>query len=85
MEDIVFFMGVNVFISVKYICYIYLVIIDRMEEKMDIFELAVPLETNIKNANTQKMNKYEQFITDIITRDVSVHPFENDSRGYISP
>ena len=69
-------MGVNVFISVKYICNIYLVIIDRMEEKMDIFELAVPLETNIKNANTQKMNKYEQFITDIKTRDVSVHPFK---------
>ena len=33
-----------------------LVIIDRMEEKMDIFELTVPLETNIKNANAQKMN-----------------------------
>ena len=42
-----------------------LVIIDRMEEKMDIFELTVPLETNIKNANAQKMNKYEHFITDI--------------------
>ena len=52
-----------------------LVIIDRMEEKMDIFELTVPLDTNIKNANTQKMNKYEHFITDITTRDVSV-PFE---------
>ena len=43
---------------------------------MDIFELAVPLEINIKNANTQKMNNYEQFITDITTRDVSVHPFK---------
>ena len=42
-----------------------LVIIDRMEEKMDIFELTVPLETNIKNANTQKMNNYEHFITNI--------------------
>ena len=31
-----------------------LAIIDRMEEKMDIFELTVPLETNIKNANTQR-------------------------------
>ena len=29
-----------------------LVIIDRIEEKMDIFELTVPFETNIKNANT---------------------------------
>ena len=45
-----------------------LVIIDRMEKKMDIFELTVPLETNIKNANAQKMNKYEHFITDITTR-----------------
>ena len=35
-----------------------LVIIDIMEEKMDILELTVPLETNIKNANAQKMNKY---------------------------
>ena len=51
---------------------------------MDIFELTVPLETNIKNANAQKMNKYEHFITDITTRDASVHPFEISSRGYIS-
>ena len=62
-----------------------LVIFERMEEKMDIFELTVPLETNIKNANAQKMNKYEHFITDITTRDVSVHPNEIGSRGYISP
>ena len=34
---------------------------------MDIFELTVPLETNIKNANNQKMNKYEHLITDITT------------------
>ena len=35
--------------------------------------------------NAQKMNKYEHFITDIATRDVSVHPFEIGSREYISP
>ena len=52
---------------------------------MDIFELTVRLETNIKNANTQKMNKYKHLITDITTRDVFVDPFENGSRGYISP
>ena len=52
---------------------------------MNIFELTVQLETYIKNANTQIMNKYEHFITDITTRDVSVHPFEIGSRGYISP
>ena len=44
-----------------------LVIIDRMEEKMDIFELTAPVETNIKNANAQKMNKYAHFISDITT------------------
>ena len=62
-----------------------LVIIDRIEEKMDNFELTVPLKTNIKNANTQKIKKCEHFITDITTRDVSVDPFEIGSRGYISP
>ena len=45
----------------------------------------IPLETNIKNANAQKMSKYEHFNTDITTRDVSVYPFEISSRGYISP
>ena len=44
-----------------------LVIFDRMEEKMDIFELTVPLETNIKNTNAQKINKYAHFISDITT------------------
>ena len=61
-----------------------LVINDKSEEKMDIFELTVLLETNIKNANTQKMNKNKHFVTDITTRDVSVHPFEIGSRGYVS-
>ena len=45
---------------------------------MDFFELTVPLETNI-------MNKYEHFIIDITTMDVSVNPFEFGSRIYISP
>ena len=53
---------------------------------MDIFELTVPLEkTKMLNVNTQKMNKYENFFTDITTRDVSIHPFEIGSRGYTSP
>ena len=34
-----------------------------MEEKMDIFDLIVPLETNIKNANTQKMKQVSQIST----------------------
>jgi len=43
------------------------------------------LETNIQNANSQKMNKYEHLVTDITTRDLFVHPFEIGSRGYILP
>ena len=54
-----------------------LIIIDIMEEQMDILELTVPLETNLQNANTQKMNKYEHYIRDITPRDVSVLPFKN--------
>ena len=52
---------------------------------MDDFELTVPLETNIKNVNTQMINKYAHMITDITTKDVSVHHFEIGLRGYISP
>ena len=41
----------------------------------------VPLETNIKDDSTQKMNKYKHFITDItIYITVFVHPFEIGSR-----
>ena len=50
---------------------------------MDIFELTVTLETNIKNANTQKINILSQIKKN--SKDVSVHPFEIGSRGYISP
>ena len=31
------------------------------------------------------MNKYEHFMTDIATRDLSVHPFEIGFSGSISP
>jgi len=49
---------------------------------MDIFELTVTLETNIKNANTQKINILSQIKKN--SKDVSVHPFEIGSRRYIS-
>ena len=39
----------------------------------------------IINKHSKDENKYEHFITDLTTRDVSVHPFEIGSRGYISP
>ena len=38
----------------------------------------------VQSANTQKMNKYEHFVTDITARDVPVHSFEIGSRGDIS-
>ena len=60
-----------------------LVIINRMEEKKDILSLLSHWKQISKMPTL--MNKYEHFITDITTRDVSVHPFEIDSRGYISP
>ena len=47
----------------------------RQETTNHIFELTVPLETNIQNAKL-KMNMYEDFITDITTKDVSVHPLK---------
>ena len=49
--------------------------------KRNFFELTVPLETNIQNANAQKMNMFEDFITDITTKDVSVHPLKIGSKG----
>ena len=57
----------------------------KRNTNMDFFEVTVSLETNIQNANAQKMNMFEDFITDITTKDVSVHSFEISSRGYISP
>ena len=55
-----------------------------LEEKIGIFELTVPPELNLQNANTQNMKKYENFLTDKTARDF-VHPFKIGSRKYISP
>ena len=62
-----------------------IVIHDRLTNELCIFELTVPLETNILNAHTRKAEKYSHFIQDITSANVKVIPFEIGSRGYISP
>ena len=62
-----------------------IVIHDRLTNELCIFELTVPLETNILNAHTRKAEKYSHFIPDITSANVKVIPFEIGSRGYISP
>ena len=41
------------------------------------------VEANIQNANTQNMNKYENSLTDVTSRNVLGHPFDIGSRGYL--
>ena len=55
------------------------------QEEVNIFELTVPLEPNIKAANFRKTEKYSHMISDITSHKVNLTPFEIGSRGYISP
>ena len=55
------------------------------QEEVNIFELTVPLEPNIKAANFRKIEKYSHMIFDITSHKVNLTPFEIGSRGYISP
>ena len=62
-----------------------LVIIDKKQKSIHIFELTVPGEMRIITAHKLKLEKYQHFQTDINTLKVSVHPFEIGSHtGYIS-
>ena len=62
-----------------------LVIIDKKQKSIYIFELTVPGEMRIITAHKLKLEKYQHFQTDINTLKVSVHPFEIGSHtGYIS-
>ena len=47
-----------------------IVIHDRLTNELCIFELTVPLETNILNARTRKAEKYSHFIQDITSANV---------------
>ena len=51
---------------------------------MEIFELTVPFETNIKARNKLKADTYAHFATDIKTYKATVTAFEVGSRGYLT-
>ena len=61
-----------------------IVIIDSAKKKLHIFELTVPLTTNIDQRNTEKSRKYAPFITDITGFDCTVNCFEVSATGFIS-
>ena len=60
-----------------------IVIIDNKNDKVHIFELTVPFESNIKARHTYKSNKYGYLVTDIPQYDVNITAFEVGSRGLI--
>ena len=61
-----------------------IVILDQKQKVIHIFELTVPLEHNIEDRQTDKMNKYAHFLTDCSGYKCNVTAFEIGSRGYIS-
>ena len=61
-----------------------IVIVNEKDKKVDIFELTVPFEGNIKDRNLLKSNKYSHFATDIKTYEATVTAFEVGSRGYLT-
>ena len=62
-----------------------LVVIDRKKKSVSIFQLTVPNESRIETAHVLKMEKYQHILTDIVSFQPSVVPFEIGSvSGYIS-
>ena len=61
-----------------------IVIIDSVKKKLHIFELTVPLTTNIDQRNIEKSQKYAPFVTDITGHGCTVNCFEVSSTGFIS-
>ena len=61
-----------------------IVIIDRKEKLIHIFELTVPFEQNIEQRHREKSDKYAHFATDCTGYNCVVTAFEVGSRGYIS-
>ena len=62
-------------------------IVDRRPPRnsVHLYELTVPQESRIDEANRLKTNKYSHFLTDIRNRNVSLHPFEiGSTTGHIS-
>ena len=61
-----------------------IVIIDRKNKTISIFELTVSNEMNIDNAHLYKENKYAYFLTDISSLSPTVTAFEVGARGFIT-
>ena len=61
-----------------------IVIVNNTDKTVNILELTVPFERNIKTRNTFKNNKYAHFTRDISTHKATVTAFEVGSRGYLT-
>ena len=61
-----------------------IVILDHKKKKVDIFELTVPFEKNIKERNKNKNDKYAYLLKDITKYVPSVCAYEIGSRGSIT-
>jgi len=61
-----------------------IVVIDKHMKTVHIYELTVPLTTNIEDRNAQKSLKYAPFITDMTGYKCTVNCFEVSSTGFIS-
>ena len=61
-----------------------IVIIDSKNMTVNIFELTVPFESNIRSRNIYKNDKYAYLLTDIKSHTTSVTAFEIGVRGFIS-
>ena len=61
-----------------------IVIVNDTDKTVNVFELTVPFEGNIKKRNTDKSNKYSHFTKDITTHKATITAFEVGSRGYLT-
>ena len=61
-----------------------IVIVNDNEKTVEIFELTVPFESNIKARHTFKSNKYAHFLRDTISHKTTVTAFEVGARGHLT-
>ena len=64
-----------------------IVIINKLDRSMHLFELTCPLEEHIEKRHQNKENKYAHFVTDCTSENMtcSLTCFEVSSRGLITP
>ena len=56
-----------------------IVILDKHNKKLHIYELTVPLMSNIDTRQHEKLNKYAYFLTDVSEYTTTVNCFEVSS------